>query len=605
MRAGDEEVLDEVLVLELLPANALAAAPLLAVGAHRRALDVPRVRDRDDHLFVGDQRLGVDLPRVVDDLGAALVAEPVGDRDQLILHQRVPPRLRGQQGFEVGDHAAHFLDLLLQLLALEPGELGEAHVEDRLGLDFRQLEAELELRARARRVLGGANDLDDRIDVVDGDLQPLEDVLALLRLVQLELRPTHDHLVAVRHVVGDRRLDPHFLRDEALGVRVGDERQHDHAERRLQLRVLVQVLQHHPGDRVALELDNDPQAVAVALVSQVGDPLELLVAYQLGDVLDDRLRIDLVRHLGDHDLRPVGRLALLDRRPRAHHDLAAPRLAVVVDPLPAHDVGARREIRALEVLLQVPRRRLGIVDQGERRGDDFPQVVRRDVRRHADRDPARPVDEQVREARRHDRRLLEAVVVVRREVNGVLVDVTKQFDRDRGQSSLGVSVRRRAVALDRPVVALPVHQRIAQRKVLHHAHQRVVHAGVAMRVILAEHIADHGRALLVAAPRHEAEFVHRVQHAPVHRLEPVTHIGQRARHDHAHRVVDERFLDLLVDGARQDAFANDRRGHVAGRDSGWSGERGGTLKYTPNGERNAMTFLRANPLSQNELWRRT
>ena len=76
-----------------------------------------------------------------------------------------------------------------------------------------------------------------------------------------------------------------------------------------------------------------------------------------------------------------------------------------------------------------------------------------------------------------------------------------------------------------------------------------------MRVVLAEHVADHRRRLLVGAVGEEAELVHRVQDAAVHGLEPVAHIGERARHDHAHRVVDERLLHLVFDEARDDAFA--------------------------------------------------
>ena len=40
VRAGDEEVLDEVLFLEVHADHALAAAPLRAVGGHRQPLDV-------------------------------------------------------------------------------------------------------------------------------------------------------------------------------------------------------------------------------------------------------------------------------------------------------------------------------------------------------------------------------------------------------------------------------------------------------------------------------------------------------------------------------------------------------------------------------------
>ena len=46
---------------------------------------------------------------------------------------------------------ADFLQLFLELLDLEAGELGEAHVEDRLGLPLAELEPLLKLRARGRR----------------------------------------------------------------------------------------------------------------------------------------------------------------------------------------------------------------------------------------------------------------------------------------------------------------------------------------------------------------------------------------------------------------------------------------------------------------------
>ena len=61
MRRAHEEVLDEVAVLHVHPRHAAAAALLLAVGRERQRLDVAGLRDRDDHLLVGDQVLDVDL----------------------------------------------------------------------------------------------------------------------------------------------------------------------------------------------------------------------------------------------------------------------------------------------------------------------------------------------------------------------------------------------------------------------------------------------------------------------------------------------------------------------------------------------------------------
>ena len=127
----------------------------------------------------------------------------------------------------------------------------------------------------------------------------------------------------------------------------------------------------------------------------------------------------------------------------------------------------------------------------------------------------------------------------------------------------------------RAEVALPVDQRVAQREVLRHAHQRVVDRRVAVRVVLAEHVADDGRALLVRAAGHEARLVHRVEDAAVHRLQPVAHVGERALHDDAHRVVEEGLAHLVLDQAREHARGGGVT--VAGKSSPFSGVSGGVM----------------------------
>ena len=69
------------------------------------------------------------------------------------------------------------------------------------------------------------------------------------------------------------------------------------------------------------------------------------------------------------------------------------------------------------------------------------EVVRRDVRRHPDRDPGGAVHEQVGEARRQDGRLLARLVVVRDEVHRVRVDVAQQLGREPREPALGVAHR--------------------------------------------------------------------------------------------------------------------------------------------------------------------
>ena len=91
---------------------------------------------------------------------------------------------------------------------------------------------------RLRRRVDARMSCDHLVDVVDRDLEPFEDVLALERLVEVELRAPHHHHVAVVDEV--QRASP------CSGITLRhavDQRQHDRAERGLHLRVLVELVQ--------------------------------------------------------------------------------------------------------------------------------------------------------------------------------------------------------------------------------------------------------------------------------------------------------------------------------------------------------------------------
>ena len=135
--------------------------------------------------------------------------------------------------------------------------------------------------------------------------------------------------------------------------------------------------------------------------------------------------------------------------------------------------------------------------------------------------------------------------------------------RDLLEAHLGVAHRRRRVVVDRAEIPLPVDQRHAHGEFLRHAHQRVVDRLVAVRMVLAHHLADDGRGLAVGLVPVHAHFVHGVEDAPVHGLQPVAHVGKRARDDHAHRVVDVRGPHLLGDGDRLDVAVAVGRRRVA------------------------------------------
>ena len=176
--------------------------------------------------------------------------------------------------------------------------------------------------------------------------------------------------------------------------------------------------------------------------------------------------------------------------------------------------------------------------------------MRRNVRRHADGDAAGAVDQQIGETRRQNRRLVLLAVVIGLEVDGAFVKIFEQRERRLCEPGLGVAHRRRRIVVDRSEIALPVDERQPHRKGLRHAHKRVVDRRVAMRMIFTHHVADDARRLHIGLIGRVAVLVHREQNAPMHGLQPVTHVRQRARHDHAHRVIEIAALHLVGDRNR-------------------------------------------------------
>ena len=125
--------------------------------------------------------------------------------------------------------------------------------------------------------------------MIERDLQPFEDVIARLGLPQLELGAAPDDFAAELDEALDQLEQVQHLRPAA------DDREHDDAEARLQRRVLVEVVENDLRHFAALQLDDDPHAVAIGFVAQVGDALDRLLAHQIGDPLDQLRLVDLIR----------------------------------------------------------------------------------------------------------------------------------------------------------------------------------------------------------------------------------------------------------------------------------------------------------------------
>ncbi len=204
----------------------------------------------------------------------------------------------------------------------------------------------------------------------------------------------------------------------------------------------------------------------------------------------------------------------------------------------ADDLAAAGEVRSRHECHQFGMAQCRIADQRDGGTGDFKQVVRRDLGRQADRDAGRAIEQHERQAARQQRRFFGRAVVVGLEIDGAHVDFIQQQSGDRRQPRFGVAHRRRAVAVARAEIALAVDQRVAQREILRHPHQRVVHRLVAVRMQLAQHVADHRGGFARLGGRIQAQLVHRIQDAALHRFLAVADVRQRAPLDHRDRVIE-------------------------------------------------------------------
>ena len=302
---------------------------------------------------------------------------------------------------------------------------------------------------------------------------------------------------------------------------------------------------------------------SVELVAHVGKQRQLPLGEELGHLLDQPRLRQPVGDLGDDDV-PGAAAALLLGPARPHPERAASGAVGLGDRrLRLDDDAAGREIGPGHEVEELLGRRLRMRDQVERRVAELGGVVRRDRRRHADRDPLRAVGEEVREGRREHDRLLLLAVVVRAEIDRVLLDAFEEEPRDLGHARFGVALGGRVVAVDVAEIALPVDERVALREILRHAHERVVDGLVAVRVVLADDVADDAGAFLVAVAGIEAQQPHRVQDAAVDGLQAVAGVRQRPVHDGREGIGEIALLERLLQVDRLDALAGGRVDRLA------------------------------------------
>ena len=543
----DVQLLGKVLVLLGHALHAAPAAVLRLIGVQRRALDVALVGQRKDAGFLGDQILDVHLAGNGFDGGAALIAVLVGKGGQVGLDDLLDVAVVGEDVLVIGNGQAQIAQLLLDFQNFQTCQTTQLQLDDGIGLQLVKAEVVHNgLTRLGKAALAGADGGDDLIDDVHRLAQTFQNMLALLRLFQVEGGAAADDLHLELNIAFHHRFQAHDLGNAIV------QRQHDDTHGVLQLGVAVELVQHDLRVCVLFDLDDDLHARAGGgFVVQVADALDALVLDKVGNALDQAGLVDHVGDLGDENFKPPVFL-FDDFGTAAQRDLAAPGRVGGADAAATHDDAAGGEVGAFDVFHQPGQVNFGVVHQGDHTVDDLAQVVRRNVGGHADSDALAAVDQQVGEAAGQDVGFLFGFVKVGVPVDGVLFDVGQHFAGHLGHAGLGITVGSRGVAVNGAEVALAVYQRIPQAEILCQTHHGVVHGSIAVRVVRTQHGTDGVGGFAVGVLRVVAALVHGVQNTAVHGFQAVAHVRQRARHDNGHRVIQKRGLDLVLDIAHND-----------------------------------------------------
>ena len=445
----------------------------------------------------------------------------------------------GQHGLQGGALGGQVFVLAAQFHFFKAAQGAQAHVQDRLDLHIGQLEFGDHHRLGIVLI---ADDLDHAVEVQEGNHIAFQHLEPGGDLFQPVVRASHQHLAPVVEEGAQ-----HLFQRADLGHATVDQHVHVQPEADLKVRDAEQRRHQLLGVDVAGTRFQDDADILGGFVAHIGKDRHFLGLDDLGQTLDQLGFLHLIGDLGDDDL-PATTAQILDRPARAQAQAAASGAVGFGDGLARFDQhAAGREIRAGDDGDQRVVARIRRLDQMQAGVDDFVQIMGRHVGRHADRDARGAIAQKVRKGRRQHDGFFQRAVIVRAEIDGILGQPLHQGLGGGGQTGLGVAGGGGVVAVDIAEIALTVDQRIAHGKGLRQTRHGIIDRRIAMRVIVAHHVAgDLGR-FAERPGRRQAQLAHRVKDAAMHGLEPIAGIGQRTVHDRRQRIGQV----TLANGARQ------------------------------------------------------
>ncbi len=582
MGIDDEDLRNEILIAGLHPGASLAATALRPVGGEWHPLHISLVADGEHHILALDQILDIMLELIFLDQRPAGNGIFLLHLQHFIADDADQARSTGKNIEIIENFFAKVLKLVADFILAKRRQALQTQIKNRAGLRFRQAISAIlsdhifriinqsdqwrnclclpvaghQLGARRRRIGRPADQGNHLVDIGNGNGEADQHMRPLPRLAEQIFRPPGDDLLAEIKEGFKKLLDVQQFRLTPV------EGKHVDAEGGLQRSKAVKLVQHHFRHGLALDFDDDAHAMPVGLIAQIAHALNLLGPHQIGNLLNQPRLVDLVGDFTD-DQRLTIFADFLHIDLGAHDDGTPPRGQPADGAAAPQNDTAGGKIRARNIVDQLLYRHFRLLKKRERAINHLAEVMRRNVRGHADGDATCAIDQQVRIARRQNGWFALAIIIVVNEIDRFLVDIINQAFRRLFQPRFGVSHSGGLVAIHGTEVTLPLNQGEAHGEILRKAHHRIVNRAVAMRMIATHHVTDDAGRFAERLVGGIAVFIHRVDDAPVHRLQPIARIGQRARHNHAHGIVEIRPPHFLFDSDRNDMFVSRRLGYFA------------------------------------------
>ena len=359
-----------------------------------------------------------------------------------------------------------------------------------------------------QRILGRvviADDVDHPVKVQERNQKAAQHLKPVVDFLHPVGGPAQQNLAAMV-----QECTQHFFhRADARGQPV-DQHVHVQAEPHLKIGIAKQHAHQHIGVNGAHPWFQDQPDIIGRFVADIGQQRHLFGLHNLGQPFDQPGFLHLIGDLGHHNL-PGAAAQILDLPATAQPERPPP-CAIGVS-----DIGGRfdnnpagRKIGAGDMRQKFIIGRVGVGDQMQAGVDQLVQIMRRNIGGHADRNPGGPIGQQVGERGGQNDGFLQGAVVIVPKINGVFGQPFQQRLGGLGQPRLGIATGGWVIAVDIAKVALAIHQRIAHVEILRQPGHRIVNRHVAMRVIIAHHIAaDLGR-FAETAVRRQFQLAHRV-----------------------------------------------------------------------------------------------